>query len=535
MQESTARPIGRNPRRVVILTALPVEYTAVRAHLTEVVEETGPRGVVYERGTFECDTGPWQVAMCQVGAGNVPAALHASWAIERYEPAVVVFVGVAGGLKDVAIGDVVAATKVYGYESGKAKATFEPRSNVGRSSFRIVQRARAEARKEDWWQRIGGDAPERGPRAFVAPIAAGEKVVASTRSATFHFLRKQYGDALAVEMEGRGFLEGAWPTPQVQAMVVRGISDLVKRKQEAEAEGSQELASRHASAFAFQVLARLELEESPSVYTPIPESPSTKQASSEALLDYLSEGRSRFHALVEDRKLAICEHGSWEAALLIAGELARFSANESFLNLIAATNPRYTGWPPWIDSRGFRIPDSSPHVFEGAWEALIVAKDADFFRHIDFWRASPEGKFYQYRALQDDLPREPQRRSPLSVLDFAMPLYRAAEALAVGLSFGKAMAVQPESTALSFCFRWTGLEGRELASWSEPQRYVSPGRVAYQDVVVSFGVVPLDTPKSSLFPKVHEAMRPLYETFNGFELSEKVTQELTDRVLQREW
>jgi len=57
---------------------------------------------------------------------------------------------VAGGVKDVAIGDVVVATEIYGYESGQAKESFLPRPKVGNSTYRMVQRAKAEAKKEDW-------------------------------------------------------------------------------------------------------------------------------------------------------------------------------------------------------------------------------------------------------------------------------------------------------------------------------------------------------------------------------------------------
>jgi formylglycine-generating enzyme required for sulfatase activity len=242
----------------VILTAIPIEYMAVRIHLTGVREEIHPQGTIYERGKFTANGETWEVGIAEVGAGNYNAGIEAERAIAYFNPNVIFFVGVAGGIKDVALGDVVAATKVYGYESGKAKLTFEPRPDVGQSTYNLIQRARAEARKLDWLQRLTVST-NTAPRAFVAPIAAGEKVVASKQSEIWEFLRSNYGDAIAVEMEGRGLLQAAHANHQVSALIIRGISDLIDDKERTDKAGWQEIAARHASAFAFEVLAKFVL------------------------------------------------------------------------------------------------------------------------------------------------------------------------------------------------------------------------------------------------------------------------------------
>lgn len=245
------------PRRAVILTALALEYKAVKAHLRNVRETTHPRGTVYEEGEFTASDGSsWQVYIAETGAGNSAAARETERAISRFSPEIVVFVGVAGGLKDVALGDVVVATKVYGYESGKAKREFLPRPQVHDTAYELQQRARAEAKREDWLKRVDSGS-KRKVKVFVAPIASGEKVLASQRSALVAFLRNNYGDALAVDMEGWGFLDAMHANAGVLGLIVRGISDQLDGKSKADAAGSQARAAKHASAFTFEVLSKL--------------------------------------------------------------------------------------------------------------------------------------------------------------------------------------------------------------------------------------------------------------------------------------
>jgi len=244
-------------RKALILTALRAEYLAVRAHLED-VEEVTNKGTVYEKGHFTSNDKFWDILLVEIGAGNNTAAFEAERAIEYFQPEVALFVGVAGAIKDAGIGDVVAATKIYGYASGKSEKEFLPRPDVGNSSYAMVQRARAVGRKSNWLGRIKEPSDQFGqPRVFIGAIAAGEQVVASTESETYKFIRSNYGDSLAVEMEGRGFLLATHANPEVESLVIRGISDLVHNKSDSDDDTRQEIASKHATAFAFEILANL--------------------------------------------------------------------------------------------------------------------------------------------------------------------------------------------------------------------------------------------------------------------------------------
>ena len=243
-------PVGEL-RRVAILSAIRIEYEAVRAHLTDLHQEIHQSGTIYERGNFTANGQSWDVLIGETGIGNTRTAAETVTIIEYFKPSLILLVGVAGGLKDVKLGDVVAATKVYGYESGKAGRTFRPRPDVRSSSHRMEQRARAEARRRDWLQRVEEAFldPASVPHVYVAPIASGNQVAASMDSALGNLLRSNYSDALAVEMEGYGFLEALHAYPRIDALIIRGISDRLDDKTEADAKNFQEVAARCAAAW----------------------------------------------------------------------------------------------------------------------------------------------------------------------------------------------------------------------------------------------------------------------------------------------
>lgn len=241
----------------VICTALDVEYRAVREHLDGPFDEREKNGTLYQVGTFRTGHGRWVVALAQTGAGNTQAGIELERAISVFHPQIVLFVGVAGGRKDVKPGDVVVADEIYDYESGKDTASeFLPRIKTKAPAHRLLARAKALARDDAWQHRILLATPQPAPKAVIKPIAAGSKVIADQNAATARYLATYCGDAAAVEMEGYGFLHGAYVNDTVQALVVRGISDLLSGKTETADAHWQPTASSHAAAFAFELLAR---------------------------------------------------------------------------------------------------------------------------------------------------------------------------------------------------------------------------------------------------------------------------------------
>lgn len=249
----------------VVLTALPEELGAVRAQLesegAEITEKVVKGGGLYYKATLGGDHVTWTVYVSYTEATSSSAAAGAVDALVNFDPVIAIFVGIAGGIaeKGVKLGDVIAATEVLDYDGGKETPKgFIPRTRQFHAAHALKQLASFTMLDEAWRERLLSPAPtlELGqPAVHIEPIAAGSKVVASTDSDTYKLVRQTADRAVAVEMEGSGFL-GAVQRYSGDAIVVRGISDLIDGKELADRANVRKQAAANAAGFVCALLHR---------------------------------------------------------------------------------------------------------------------------------------------------------------------------------------------------------------------------------------------------------------------------------------
>jgi nucleoside phosphorylase/tetratricopeptide (TPR) repeat protein len=266
---------ARQQGRAVILTALSVEYEAIRERLENPQKDLHQHGTRYEIGVVRAADWSWSVALAEIGPGNQEAATQTERALEHFKPQVILFVGIAGGLDRlrVGLGDVVIGTKVYNYHSGRAGEEFEARPQSMPISHRLEQLAREV--KREWLRPRELGRTSTLPRVHLGAVAAGEVLIDSSRASIREFLRTHYQDAIAVEMESAGFLTAVHLNDDIPALVIRGISDLADRKRRTDARGNQQVAARNAAAFAVDVLKLLD----PASISPIHQSSAPARSS----------------------------------------------------------------------------------------------------------------------------------------------------------------------------------------------------------------------------------------------------------------
>jgi len=212
----------------VILTALDLEYQAVREKLVGLRPHRHSQGTLFEVGRLAA--GRCQVVLAHVGKGNLSAAVLAERAIAEFRPAALLFVGVAGALQaHIALGDVVVATHVYAFHGGTSEDNgFKSRPRVWETSHAADQIAQHLHRTGSWAKDL-----DPRPNVHFGPIAAGEVVLNARLSAHARWIRDNYNDARAIDMEGAGVAQAGHLNRALPVVVVRGISDRADGTKEA--------------------------------------------------------------------------------------------------------------------------------------------------------------------------------------------------------------------------------------------------------------------------------------------------------------
>ncbi|RLK24441.1 nucleoside phosphorylase [Micromonospora sp. M71_S20] len=240
--------MSTNSGLVVILTALDLEYAAVRNQLTDLRVRRHPAGTRFEVGRIS--QSDCRVALGLVGKGNHPAAVLAERAMAEFSPAAVLFVGVAGGLwPNIRLGDVVVASKIYAYHGGTSEDDgLKARPKAWEIPHEADQIAHHVDRSAGWRRGLPVGA---APKVHFGPIAAGEVVQDSGISEQARWIRQHYNDAVAIEMEAAGVAQAGHLNRALPVVVVRGISDHADGSKAAtDGQDWQPKAARHAAAFA---------------------------------------------------------------------------------------------------------------------------------------------------------------------------------------------------------------------------------------------------------------------------------------------
>lgn len=202
-----------------------------------------------------------------------------------------------------------------------------------------------------------------------------------------------------------------------------------------------------------------------------------------------------------------------------------------FMSRVQAANPQYTGWPAWLDARGFSQAKDRARVEGDAWVTLIQGGDMGSRERLEYMLYDPKGEFFVRRLMQDDTA---DQVTPGTVLDPVLMLYRVTEFIAAGIAVLRGAGWSEQDRA-GFAFSWSGLSGRRIASWANPMRFFGVGE-GYESLTpgaVSYVEVSLDTPHLALAPAVEKAVAPLFAAFNGYQPPSALVEDAVRALIER--
>lgn len=230
MRDGRSRP-SLSGWDVGVVTILPEEMGAVVSELGLSRDAVGDGGIVYYTGAMEGAENATQVVATRTsdqGQQGVMASLGSLR--EQFDPAVLILVGIAGGIhRDVAIDDVVVATRVVYYDL--RKVTSDAVLRRGREHIAPVSTVHAVNSFFTDFGQPADLATRRGSfHVHGGPIGSGEAVVADAGHEIRTYLTSYNDKTLAVDMEAGGLGRFCYETASTTGappdwVVIRGISD----------------------------------------------------------------------------------------------------------------------------------------------------------------------------------------------------------------------------------------------------------------------------------------------------------------------
>jgi adenosylhomocysteine nucleosidase len=249
----STKPSGGRRADVGILTVIDEEMRAVieileslELYRTRRINGNGP---LAHEAQLQLRDGTVRLAAVQtLGRGPQPAVIAFQNLVREYQPAVVLLVGIAGGVSPtVHIGDVVFSDQIVYYDARR-----ESPEGTHRRGQAYTVAAPVGYRLNEFFAAHGSNAaaPDGTPfQVFRGPIGSGDAVITDANSEIRRWLRDYNEKVLAVETEAAGAAQAfhdqsSQHNPALGWLTIRGISDVADA---AKGHDDHALAAKHAA------------------------------------------------------------------------------------------------------------------------------------------------------------------------------------------------------------------------------------------------------------------------------------------------
>lgn len=251
--------------RVVLITPVEVECQAVAKRFGLSPEARPQWGAMYMHGRYSGKFHDYELWLTTPGSGVDTIAAELGMLVNSLQPDLVLLLGIARGIKDVELGDVVIGTHGHHYESGvHAQDGFSARPLDVQYSPYLISVAREVGRSEAWKEGVllpaNSPVSLAGVKVHAGPIAGGNKVIKNEANEVIETIKRSYNATLALEMEATA-LRFLQKFPQIKHLNLRAISDTARYEKGAtDKQGFQTAAAAIVAGFALALLQELSLD-----------------------------------------------------------------------------------------------------------------------------------------------------------------------------------------------------------------------------------------------------------------------------------